>query len=113
MVPVEIILGTAATLGAIGTALFGGGLLKQLFSHSNAMAVQKHELEQTKIKVDKNDSSIQQLQIDVKLQNKDILSFAEQVKKLDLLPEISGKLTGIEMTMAYMKEHLGMKMEKR
>lgn len=107
MLPIEVVLGTAATIGAIGTTLFGGGLLRQLFTHSNQMAVQKHELAQTRLKVEQNDNSIRKLETDVALHNKDIATFQESLKKLDMLPDINAKLGTVEQLLAYLKERVG------
>lgn len=106
MVPAEFIFGTIAAVGAIATALFGGGLLRQAFAHSNELAVQKHELARQKDLVEKSDIAIQRLKTDVELVNKDVAGFATHVKKLEMLPEISSKLSGLEATMAYLKETL-------
>jgi archaellum component FlaC len=106
VVPAEIVLGTVAAVGAVLTALFGGGLLKQAFTHSNALAIQKHELAQTKEKVEKNDAAIQRLTTDVALQNKDINGFQNHIRKLDMIPEINSKLNGLESLMGYLKEQI-------
>jgi hypothetical protein len=96
VLPVEVILGTVATLGAIGSALFGGGMLRQLFSHSNQMAVQKHELENTKKKVEGNDLSIQKLVIESALQRQNIDNFHSHIQQLQMLPKIDSRLIVLE-----------------
>lgn len=106
MLPAEIILGTLTAGGALLSAIFGGGLFKQYISHSNQMAVQKHDLEQTKAKVDANVQDIQDLKTTAALQSKDIESFAQSVKKLEMLPEINSKLSSLEGLMTYLKEQI-------
>jgi hypothetical protein len=106
IMPVEVVLGTVASVLAIGTALFGGGLFKQALKHAGDMAIQKHELEQQKSKVRENDLAIQRLTTDLALVNKDIEGFSAHVRKLEMLPEISSKLSGLEALMGYIKEQL-------
>lgn len=80
--------------------------MRQMFRHSNEMAVQKHEMEQTKVKVNKNVESINDLKTLVALQDKDIKSFQTHILKLELIPEINAKLSTIDATMNYLKEQI-------
>lgn len=106
MLPAEIILGTLTATGALLTAIFGGGLLRQYVEHAKQMAVQKHDLDQTKAKVEENVQDIQELKTTAALQSKDIESFAQSVKKLEMLPEINSKLSSLEGLMTYLKEQI-------
>lgn len=102
--PLEIVLGTIAGIGTLTSLLFGGGLFKTAMNHSNELAVQKHIQNETAKKVAANDASIHSLKTDLALVNKDVDSFADHIKKLEILPEISSKLTGIETLIAVLRE---------
>lgn len=106
MISIEAILGASTVICGVASALFGGGLFRQALRHSADSAVQKFRLEQTDLKVRENDVAIQGLKQDVALINKDVKSFEQHIRKLDMLPEISSKLSGIEATMNYMKEQI-------
>jgi septal ring factor EnvC (AmiA/AmiB activator) len=102
----EAILGTVATVGAILTVLFGGGLFKQALHHNAEQAVQKHDIELTKIRVKEHNEALAKLTTEVALQHKDIQGFTEHVRKLEMLPEISSKLSTLEALLTYLKEQI-------
>jgi hypothetical protein len=104
ILPMEAVVGTVASVFAIGTALFGGGMFRQALKHNGELAVQKYKQDQTDVKVEKNDVAIQKLNQEVALINKDVKSFENTIRKLDVLPEISSKLSGIEVAINFMKE---------
>jgi len=106
MVSVEVIVGAIGAITGLGGLIFGGGMFNKMLNHNAAMAVQKHELQQAKTQGEKNDVSIQGLTTKVALINKDIEGFSMHVKKLDMLPEISTKLSGIESLIGYMREQI-------
>lgn len=95
-----------AALGTLASALFGGGLFRQALKHNGEMAVQRYKQEQTDIKVRENDLAIQGLKQEMALVNKDVKAFDQHIRKLEILPEISAKLSGIEVAISYMKEAL-------
>jgi hypothetical protein len=106
MVPTEAILASLAALSTVASALFGGGLFRQALKHNSETAVQRFRQEQTDLKVKENDVSIQKLNQDMALVNRDVKAFDAHIRKLEILPEISAKLSGIEVAISYMKEAL-------
>jgi len=106
MVPVDVVLGIAAALGGIGTFVFGGGMFRQMFSHSNKMAIQSHRQDQTEVLVKDNNNSIISLQMTVALQNQNMEGFQRQLIKLDLIPDISAKLNSFGQVMDDVKDQL-------
>ena len=104
--PIEAIAGTMAGISALISLVFGGGLLKTAMSHSNELAVQKHIQAETSKNVADNEKAIQSLIITQALQDKDISGFKDHVKKLEMLPEISSKLSSFEYLLLNLKEQL-------
>jgi hypothetical protein len=106
MIPVEAALASLAGLGTLLSALFGGGLFRQALKHNAENAVLKYQQQLTDKKTSANDLAIQALQQDLALVKKDVSAFEHHIKKLDLLPEISSKLTGIETSIQFLKEQV-------
>lgn len=106
MIPLEATAASVAAIGAIISAVFGGGLFRQYLKHNEEAAILRFQQNQTSNQVKDNDVAIQALQQDVALVKRDVVGFREQIKKLDLLPEIMSKLSSIETSIGFMKEQV-------
>ena len=92
----ETIFGSIAAIGAVASAIFGGGILNRYIKGSNEMAVTKYVLDETKHKLECVVADVATLKSSsVELKTK-MDRFEDSLKKLDLLPTLSAKLSTME-----------------
>lgn len=102
------ILGTIATIMSLATAIFGGGLLRQILKHNAEMAVSKYRQQEAEKRLTEMDRELQQARTEISLLNRDVKSFDQHIKKLDMLAEINAKLSGVETSISFMRDKLGL-----
>lgn len=100
----EAVLGIAsAGLTLIG-AIFGGGILNRFIKHSNELAVTKFIVEQQQKKLEQLVDKVSQLETDsVEVKTK-VDQITEHLKKLDMIPELSSRLSAMEGLLTNMSQ---------
>lgn len=93
---IELVIGSIASLGALGSFALGGGILSRYIKHSNELAVTKYRLEQTEQQVKELIDDVKTLKSDSVEISTRVEQFAEHIKKLDLIPDLAAKLASTQ-----------------
>lgn len=92
----EVVLASGAAVAAMVSVAFGGGLFKRYVDHAKELAVTQHILKETKEKLEIVVADVAKLKLATTEDHIRIEQYAEHIKKLELIPELSAQMSAMK-----------------